>query len=74
MLTYQPASPEQAEEFLQLLRIDAADYLERTAQLMQMTWSQFAELVKTVGRVCGVYQDGALVGFYWIEERGKVVH
>jgi ribosomal protein S18 acetylase RimI-like enzyme len=74
MLTYKPADAEQIEEFLQLLRTEAGDYLDRTAALMQMTWEQFAQLVKTVGQVSGVYRDGDLVGFYWIEERDRVVH
>ena len=74
MLTYQPATAEQVDEFLHLLRLDAADYLDSTMALMGMTWSQFARLVKTVGQVFGIYRDGLLVGFYWTEERGRIVH
>jgi len=74
MLTYQTATPDQIEEFLRLLRLDASDYLERTMQLMDMTWSQFSELVRTVGHVFGVYRGNELVGFYWIEERERIVH
>ena len=74
MLTYQPATSEQIDEFLHLIRLDAADYLDRTMELMQMTWAQFAQLVKTVGHVFAIYYDSQLVGFYWVEERDRIVH
>jgi len=74
MLTYEPARMEQYEEFLQLMRSEIEDYLERTMELMQMTWDEFARLFKTQGQVEGIYQDGQLAGFYWIEERGQVLH
>jgi ribosomal protein S18 acetylase RimI-like enzyme len=74
MLTYELAHVEQIDEFLRLMREDAVDYLDRTMELMQMTWSQFDQLVKTVGQVFGIYHDGLLVGFYWVEERDRVVH
>jgi ribosomal protein S18 acetylase RimI-like enzyme len=74
MLTYQPATPDQIEKFLCLMRLDASDYLDRTMQLMDMTWSQFSQLVRTVGQVFGVYRNSELVGFYWIEERERIVH
>ena len=74
MLTYEPARMEQYEEFLQLMWSEVKDYLERTIELMQMTWEEFARLFKTQGQVEGIYQDGQLAGFYWIEERGQVLH
>jgi ribosomal protein S18 acetylase RimI-like enzyme len=74
MLTYEPAKVEQYDEFLQLMRDHAANYLERTMELMQMTWQQFDHLFRTVGQVYGIYEDDQLAGFYWIEERGKVLH
>jgi ribosomal protein S18 acetylase RimI-like enzyme len=74
MLTYQLATPDQIEEFLRLMRSDASDYLDRTMQLMDMTWPQFSQLVQTVGQIFGVYRDNELAGFYWIEERGRIVH
>jgi hypothetical protein len=37
MLTYKPATCEQYDEFWQLMLKEAADYLERTMELMQMT-------------------------------------
>lgn len=74
MLTYQQATPEQIDEFLHLMRLDAADYLDHTMELMQMTWTQFAHLVKTVGHVFSIYRENRLVGFYWFEERDRIVH
>lgn len=74
MLTYQRASAEQVETFLHLLRLDATDYLDRTMELMHMTWPQFTHLVKTAGHVYAIYHEGQVVGFYWIEERDRIVH
>ncbi len=74
MLTYEPVKSEEYDEFLQLLRDSATDYLESTLALMQMTWKQFADLFRTRGQVYGIYRDGQLAGFYWIEERDQVLH
>ncbi len=74
MLTYKPARAEQYDGFLQLMRNHAADYLERTMELMQMTWQQFDHLFRTVGQVYGIYEDDQLAGFYWIEERERILH
>lgn len=74
MLTYQPATSDQIEEFLRLMRLDASDYLDRTMQLMDMTWAQFSQLVQTVGQVFSVYRNDELVAFYWVEERERIVH
>ncbi len=74
MLTYKPAIYEQYDEFWQLMLKEAADYLERTMELMQMTLEEAQHLFKTVGQVCGIYQEDALAGFYWIEERDTVLH
>lgn len=73
-LTYELATAKQIDEFVHLMRQDAADYLDRTMELMQMTRSQLDQLVKTVGQVFAIYHDGLLVGFYWVEERGPIVH
>jgi ribosomal protein S18 acetylase RimI-like enzyme len=73
-LTYELATAKQINEFVHLMRQDAADYLDRTMELMQMTWPQFDQLVKTVGQVFGIYHDDLLVGFYWVEERDRIVH
>jgi len=74
MLTYQPATAEQIDEFLHLMRLEAADYLDRTMELMDITWPQFAQLAKTTGQVFGIYRDEERVGFYWIEERSSILH
>ena len=74
MLDYKPATGDQYDALFQLMRSDAADYLQQTLELMKMTWEQFAELFRSVGKVTGIYQDGCLAGFYWIEEREKILH
>ncbi|MBE0682001.1 MAG: GNAT family N-acetyltransferase [Anaerolineales bacterium] len=74
MLTYKPATSEQYDEFFQLMLDEAADYLERTMELMQMNLEQGKQLFKTVGKVYGVYQNDGLAGFYWIEERDRILH
>jgi ribosomal protein S18 acetylase RimI-like enzyme len=74
MLTYQPASPEQYDEFLQLMQEETAEYIDTTLALMQMSLEQFKHLLRTRGNVYGIYQDNQLVGYYWIEERGDILH
>lgn len=74
MLTYKPATDEQYDEFMQLVLSEAADYLARTMELVQMTLEQAHHLLRTTGQVYGIYQKEVLAGFYWIEERGTVLH
>ena len=74
MVTCEAARPEQYEEFMNLMQDEANDYLQSTLELMQMTQEEFNHLFRTVGQVYGIYEDGQLVGFYWIEEREKVLH
>jgi len=75
VLTYRRVSSgEQYDDFLQLMRADAADYLDRTMELMHMSWEQFVQLALTVGQLYGIHRDDHLVGYCWTEERGKVVH
>jgi len=74
MLTYVAAQPEQYGEFLQLLREEMKTYLERTIEIMQISWEEFEKLFFTRGKVLGIYEDGRLAGFYWIEERDNVLH
>lgn len=74
MLAYLPAKIEQYETFLQLTQDQAADYLERTLELMEMTGEEFGDLFRTVGQVYGIYKDGQLAGYFWIEEREAILH
>ena len=74
MVTYSRAEASHYKLFMQLMRKHGADYLERSLLLMDMTWEAFSELFVTVGQVCGIYEDGCLAGFYWIEKRGAVLH
>lgn len=74
MPEYEPATTEQYDTFLRLMREDAAGYLERSMELMDMTWGEFSHLFRTVGQVTGVYLRDELAGFYWIELREAVLH
>src|SRR5512143_3221770 len=73
-LTFETATPGEHDEFLCLLREEAAEYLDRTMGLMGMSWEEFERIARTVGRILAIRRDGAAVGFYWIEERGRVMH
>jgi len=74
MITYQPPTPGQYNEFLQLMWDDGQDYMDIAMQVMQMTWEQYAALFRTRGEVQAIYQDDKLAGFYWIEERDDTLH
>jgi ribosomal protein S18 acetylase RimI-like enzyme len=74
MLTYPTAGGEQVVKFLALLREDAREYLDQTLALMGETWEHFVQIAQQVGQVYGVYRDGQLAGYYWIEEREKALH
>jgi ribosomal protein S18 acetylase RimI-like enzyme len=73
MLTYSPATPKQVNEFLSLLRSDTG-YITNTLNLMQMTWEQFAQMVRTTGHIFAICQDEQVAGYYWIEERERILH
>ena len=73
-LICQPAIDEQIDEFLELLRTDAENYLIPTMQVMGWSWAEFAQRVRGVGRVFCVFQGEQKVGCYWIEERGRILH
>jgi ribosomal protein S18 acetylase RimI-like enzyme len=74
MLGYEPATGHQYALFLRLVRDDAADYLDRALELMDLTWEEFSQLFRSVGQVVGVYLQGEMVGFSWVEERDAVLH
>lgn len=69
-----PARDEQIDEFLELLRTDAENYLIPTMQVMGWSWAEFAQRVRGVGRVFCVYRGEQKVGCYWIEERDRILH
>lgn len=74
MPAYELATPEQCDEFLQMMLEEMSGYLEQTIRYMQMTWEEFVELFRARGLVYALYQDGSLAGYYWIELRGRVLH
>jgi ribosomal protein S18 acetylase RimI-like enzyme len=74
MLGYEPATGDQYDLFLRLMGDDAADYLNGSLELMDLTWEEFSQLFRSVGQVVGVYLQGEMAGFYWVEERDAVLH
>ena len=74
MLTYKSATLDQVDELFRLMEADSSEYLQESLKTMQMTRDQFAHLFRTVGEVYAIYQDDELAGFYWIEERGNILH
>lgn len=74
MLIYQPAKAEQYDRLFQLMYDQAPDYLEHTLELMEMTREEYSQLFQTVGQVVGIYDDGHVAGFYWVEERENTLH
>jgi hypothetical protein len=51
-----PARDEQIDEFLELLRTDAENYLIPRIQVMGWSWAELAQRVRGVGRVFCVYR------------------
>jgi RimJ/RimL family protein N-acetyltransferase len=74
LLRYEPARAHDYGRFLWWTRDETAGYLGPTLELMQMTWPEFEALFRRVGQVYGVFEGGQAAGFYWIEERGAVLH
>jgi ribosomal protein S18 acetylase RimI-like enzyme len=74
MLEFSSPTPEQYNLFLQWMWDDGQDYMERTMRLMKLTWDEYAEIFRTLGKVYAIYQDANLAGFYWIEEREDTLH
>lgn len=74
MLEYLPAKTDQYETFVQLTQDQAQGYLEGTLELMKITWEEYSHLFRTIGQVYGIYKNGRVAGFFWIEEREKILH
>lgn len=66
MLTNKPIVNEQYDECLQLMQKEVGDYFVYTPEL--------AQAFRTIGQVYGIYQEEAFAGFYWIEEREKILY
>jgi ribosomal protein S18 acetylase RimI-like enzyme len=65
---------EEYTRFLDLMREEAGDYLERTLALMELPWEEFAQLFQTVGEVLVLLEGEERVGFCWLERRDEVLH
>jgi hypothetical protein len=42
MLKFVPATPEQYDQFLQMMWEDGQEYLRNVMRMMQMTWDEYA--------------------------------
>jgi ribosomal protein S18 acetylase RimI-like enzyme len=74
MLKFTAATPEQYDQFLQMMWEDGQEFLQNAMRVMQMTWDEYAQIFKTRGVVRAIDQDADLAGFYWVEERENTLH
>jgi ribosomal protein S18 acetylase RimI-like enzyme len=74
MVTWETARPDQYGEFMRLMHDEAAGYLRGAMELMHITQEEFDLIFRTLGQVYAIYEDEQLAGFYWIEERERVLH
>jgi arginine deiminase len=73
-LAFDAAVEEDYDKFLALQREQTAGYLAETLERMGMTWQEYKDRFRTVGRVYCIRQAGQVAGFYWIEERAPLLH
>jgi ribosomal protein S18 acetylase RimI-like enzyme len=73
-LEYRSLTTEEQDEFLSLLREHMSSYVERTMELMQMTWPEFEGLVRRVGQLLAVCWAAQTAGYVWIEQRDRTLH
>lgn len=73
-LDYRPAQAAQYDQFFDLMFEEEGNYLRQSLLQLNSSLEQFAALFQKVGKVYGVYSGLQVAGFYWIEEREKVLH
>lgn len=74
MLSYRQASGDQYQVFLQMMRVEMSAYVDRTMEMMHMSWEEFAALFQSQGKVMCICEDEKPAGFYWIEVRDRTLH
>ena len=74
MFTFRLAKETQVEALLQLTYNQTTSYLQPRLDLVQMTWEQFGQYFRDVGQVYTICEDEHLLGYYWIEERDRILH
>lgn len=74
MLSYRPATAEQYQDFLLMMRDEMSAYVDRTMEMMHMSWEEFAALFQSQGQVMCICEDEKPAGFYWIEVRERTLH
>jgi len=73
MTALRPATPLEYGYFFQLI-VDSFPNMERTLERMDLSMERFCLLFWTMGQVYSVCQEGDLLGFCWVEERGLILH
>ena len=61
-------------ELIEMMKQEERDYIELATALEQITWQEFEELFSKIGEVRTIYLGQENAGFFWIEERGRVLH
>lgn len=62
------------DEHLDLLKNGNNPYPELVIALQQISWQEFEELFYRVGEVTAIYRGSENAGFYWVEERGRILY
>lgn len=74
MLTLKPARTDQHyEALLELVYHQRSAYLDPLLDLIELTWEQFGQYIRSIGTVYRMCQDGELVGMCWVEERAEIL-
>ena len=73
MFTFKLAKEAQFETLLWLTYNQTTSYLQPILDLIQITSEQFGYYFRSVGQVYTICKNGHLLGYYWIEERGKIL-
>lgn len=68
------ATEAECDELLRLMQEHLGDQIGRIMELTGLTLAQFEELYRTRGEVRSIRQGRAVVGYYWIEHRGRELH
>lgn len=74
MFTFRLAKETQIEALLQLTYNQKTTYLQPKLDLIQMTYEQFGHYFRDIGQVYTICENNRLLGYYWIEKRGAILH
>ena len=74
MIETRAATPDERDELLRLIRGHLGADFESLQGPTGLSWPEFEALYRTRGEVRAIRKDGSVVGYYWIERRGKELH